>query len=205
MSEISVVVYSDYVCPWCYMMHSSLEQVQNETPLNIEWRAYELQPEEASIDEAALAEKQKQIDSFWPQVEKVAKEEYGLQLKKGRLGVNTRLAHTGAKVARELGRGAEFHRKVFEAHWHDQKDISDPEVLGEIAREVGLDSDEFQKGLGNEELRAEVLGEELGAQQVGIRGVPALVIDNKYLISGAQPPARLIALFKEYRERGELG
>lgn len=205
MSEISVVVYSDYVCPWCYMMHASLEQVVKETPLDIEWRAYELQPEEAGIDEAALAEKQKQIDSFWPQVDRTAKEVYGLELKKGRLGVNTRLAHMGAKAARRLGRGDEYHRKVFETHWHEQRDISDPEILVAIARDVGLDEDAFRESLADDELRAEVLGEQIGAQQVGIRGVPALIIDNRYLISGAQPPERLIAVFQEYQQRGELG
>lgn len=205
MNEISLVVYSDYVCPWCYMMHASLEQVKDETPLSIQWRAFELQPREAGIDEAALAEKQKQIDAFWPRVQQMAKGVYGLDLKKGRLGVDTRLAHVGAKAAKRLGRGEEYHRKVFEAHWHAQKDIGDPEVLVEIARDAGLDEEAFRQALDDEKLQTEVLGEELGAQRVGIRGVPALIIDNRYLLSGAQPPEQLRALFKEYRDRGELG
>lgn len=206
MNEISIVVYSDYVCPWCYMIHASLEQVREEVPLNVEWRSFELQPEEVGPpDEAALAEKQKQIDSFWPTVERVAREEYGLELKPGRLGVDTRLAHIGAKVARDLGRGDAYRAKVFETHWIVQKDISDPAVLTEIATEIGLDAEAFRRGLADEERQAEVLGEELGAQQVGIRGVPALIIDNRYLISGARPPKQLIELFQEYKKRGELG
>ena len=135
-------------------------------------------------------------------MEKVAREEYGLELKQGRLGVDTRLAHIGAKVARDLGQGDAYHVKVFEAHWTEQKDISDPAVLGEIADEIGLDADAFRQALADQELFAEVLGEELGAQQIGIRGVPALIIDNRYLLSGAQPANRLIELFKEYRARG---
>lgn len=205
MNPISLVVYSDYVCPWCYMMHTSLERVRNEASLSIEWRAFELQPQEAEIDPAALAEKEKMIDAYWPRVYRTAKEVYGLELQKGRLGVDTRLAHVGAKAAKRLGGDGAFHRKVFEAHWHAQKDISDPEVLVEIAKDAGLDEEAFRRALGDETLRADVLGEEREAQRLGIRGVPALIIDNRYLLSGAQPPEQLAALFREYRERGELG
>ena len=88
----------------------------------------------------------------------------------------------------DLGRGDAYRAKVFETHWIVQKDISDPAVLGEIADRDRTRRRSLSSGLADEERQAEVLGEELGAQQVGIRGVPTLIIDNRYLISGARPP-----------------
>lgn len=189
------------------MAHSSLEQVNQDVPLNVEWRAFELQPEEVrgSIDPAAMAEKRKQIEAIWPQLKKIAEEQYGLKINPGLFGVDTRLAHIGAKVAKEHGKDDEYHRKVFEAHWVEQKNIGDTQVLAEIAASVGIDPKHFKERLKDEELRAEVLGEELSAQQTGIRGVPAMIIDNRYLLSGAQPKGKLIRLFEEYRQRGALG
>lgn len=187
------------------MIHSSLERVSRDVPLAIEWRAFELQPQEAGpFDPDALAEKKRQIDAYWPTVQRIAQEQYGLQLKQGELGIDTRLAHIGAKVARNLGQEDAYHAEVFQTHWIAQKDISDPEVLVEIASGLGLDANAFRQGLQDDTLRAEVLDEELGAQQIGIRGVPALIIANRYLLSGAQPADRLLQLFQRYQERGTL-
>jgi len=187
------------------MIHSSLERVSRDVPLAIEWRAFELQPQEAGpFDPDALAEKKRQIDAYWPTVQRIAQEQYGLQLKQAELGIDTRLAHIGAKVARNLGKEDAYHAEVFQAHWIARRNISDPEVLVEIASRLGLDADAFRQGLQDDTLHAEVLGEELGAQQIGIRGVPALIIANRYLLSGAQPAGRLLRLFQEYQERGTL-
>lgn len=187
------------------MIHSSLERVSQDVPLAIEWRAFELQPQEArAYNEAALAEKKKQIEAYWPTVERVAKEQYGLALKPGELGIDTRLAHIGAKVARGHGKEDAYHAQVFAAHWIAQENIGDPETLVEIASRLGIEAEDFRQGLNDDALRAKVLGEELGAQQIGIRGVPALIIANRYLLSGAQPADRLLELFRRYQERGSL-
>jgi len=188
------------------MAHSSLEKAQKEVPLTVEWRAFELRPVEsrAATDEAALAEKKKQIEAYWPQVQSIAKEKYDLEMERGPWGIDTRLAHVGAKVARRLGREDEYHRKTFEAYWREGADISQLGTLQEIAEAAGIDPDEFAQGLKDETLVAEVLGEEMGAHRVGIQGVPATVIDNRYLISGAQPSETLVRVFKEYAEKGSI-
>ena len=101
---IPVEVYSDYVCPWCYMNFTSLEQVSREFPLEIQWRAFQLQPREAPLDPGALAEKQRYIEAHFPAVRRIAKDQYGLDLSFGRLDVDTRLAHVGAKLAAACGK-----------------------------------------------------------------------------------------------------
>ncbi len=188
------------------MIYSSLEETAQKVELAVEWRAFELRPEEArsQFDAEWTKEKKKRIEAHWPQVERVARESYGLTLKQGLWGIDTRLAHIGAKVARDAGRADEYHKRVFEAHWTEQKDISNVETLTELATSLGIEREAFEQGLADEELKAEVLGEEMGARQIGLSGVPAVVIANRYLLSGAQPTERLVGIFKEYAEKGSI-
>jgi len=202
---IPLVVYSDYICPWCYMNFTSLQQVSVEFPLDVEWKAFELQPRESPLDPGALEEKKRYIEAHFPAVQRIAREKYGLELLPGRIDVDTRLAHMGAKVAAAHGQALAYHAKVFEAHWTAKQEISDPAVLTGIAQALGIDPDVFQQGLADAEIRAAVLREELEAQRLGIRGVPATIIASRYLLSGAQTAERLRSVFEEYQRRGELG
>lgn len=203
MQTLSVTVYSDYVCPWCYMAHTSLQQVKAELPLAIDWRAFELQPAEspAARDELYLAEKAKQIEAVWPQVARTAREIYGLELQPTPLGIDTRKAHIGAKIAREHGVDEAYHRRVFAAHWQEGRDISSTEVLVEIAADLGLDAGAFAAQLDDATLKEAVLREERTAHELGIRGVPALILENRYLISGAQPKERLLKAFRQFLDQ----
>ena len=198
------------------MLHSSLEEANKEVAIEVRWKAFELRPQEmrAEVDDSWFAEKKKQIEAYWPQVQTTAKETYGLDIERGPWGIDTRLAHVGAKAARKLawkrdedgtaGVEALYHRRVFEAYWLRQEDISHPGVLTAIAVGLGLDETAFTADLTDETLRDEVLAEERMAQQLGIRGVPATIIDERYLLSGAQPAARLIALLSEYAQTGTM-
>lgn len=77
-------------------------------------------------------------------------------------------------------------------------------MLADVAASAGVDRAAFLANLADESLLAEVLGEEMGAQQLGIQGVPATVIENRYLLSGAQPPQRLATLLQEYKSKGTI-
>lgn len=185
------------------MAHSSLEQVSKEIPLNITWKAFELRPQEAQaqIDPAWEEEKKKQIEAHWPQVQQMAHATFGLDLKRGPWGIDTRLTHVGAKVVRRLAsKEAEerYHRAVFAAYWHEQQDIGQEETLLPIAESVGVEKTAFLEGLRDEEDLAEVLNEEHRAHNLGIQGVPAMVIAGRYLLSGAQPPERLAEILTRY-------
>lgn len=207
MRPVPLVVYSDYVCPWCYMMFTSLEAAAEEVPVEVEWRAFELRPRESlgQIDPEAEAEKKKQIEAFWPRVEQMAKEVYGLTgIKRGRWGVDTRAAHIGAKVARRSGQESEYHRRVFAAHWVEEKDIGDPATLSQIAAASGLDAEAFQAALASRHMADEVTAEAAEAHRLGIRGVPALIIDSRYLLSGAQPKESLVRILSEYASTGTI-
>lgn len=200
-----ITVYSDYVCPWCYMACSSLEQVKEEVSVDIEWRAFELRPAEVRrFDEAAMEEKKKQIAAMWPQVKQIALERYGLDIEQGPFGIDTRLAHIAAKAARDLGAGDAFHMQIFERYWRNGDDIGSRDVLLEIAEACDLDVQLFDERLDDVELLDEVISDERSAAEIGVQGVPAMIIDQKYLLSGAQTKDALVRALQEYQSDGAI-
>ncbi|OUM95869.1 MAG: hypothetical protein BAA04_08745 [Firmicutes bacterium ZCTH02-B6] len=198
-----VWVWSDYVCPWCYMFHSSLERVRRHRDLMVSWKAFELSPREHAPAPEEVAAKERMIQRTWPDVQRMAEEVYGLRLDRPKLGVDTRLAHVAAKAAAELGHGEAYHQALFAAHWQEGRDISDPGVLRALAEELGLDGEAFAQALERQDLLDEVMAEEAQAHQLGLTGVPAAVIARRYLVSGARPPEQLEDIFRRIEQ--ELG
>lgn len=127
------------------------------------------------------------IEAGRPQLEAMARERYGLDLNVGPFGINSRPALVGAKFAEAQGVGEAYHDAVFRAYWQDAKNIEDLEVLAELATAVHLNRDEFLDALNDPHYQNAMLADVQQAFQYGLSGVPALVYNNKYLVSGAQP------------------
>ncbi len=117
----------------------------------------------------------------------MARERYGLEINTGPFGVDSRPALVGAKFAEAQGVGETFHDAVFRAYWQDAKNIEDLGVLAGLATAVGLDRDQFLDALDDPKYQQAMLADVQQAFQYGLSGVPALVYNNKYLVSGAQP------------------
>src|SRR3972149_6271658 len=113
------------------MAESSLDSLRATHAVNVEWRAYELRPAEAPPPAPEEEARHRQyIAEGWPRVQQIARERFGLDLQRSEGGHHpTRLAHTGARYAMEQGRGDEYHRAMFRAHWQELRDISSPDVL----------------------------------------------------------------------------
>jgi predicted DsbA family dithiol-disulfide isomerase len=168
------------------MAESGLDSLRKTHAVQVEWRAYELRPAGAP---PIPAEYRARIFAGWPRVQQMARERFGVEMKRPELkgAGGTFLAHVGAKFAAAQGQGEAYHHAVFVAHWQDQRDIASAEVLTEIAREVGLEGDAFCAALEDPRAQAQVREEEEWAYRNGLSGVPAFVFGNRYLVSGAQP------------------
>lgn len=173
------------------MYHSSLERVGVKRDLEITWRAFELQPRELQLSPEEEAAREAYIAQAWPQVERMARDVYGLELRRGRSGVDTRTAHVGAQVAREAGLEGPYVVAVFRAYWEQGRDIGDRAVLREVAEGVGIPPDRFLEGLDDEGYLQRVMEEQAESRRLGIRGVPATVVNGRYLLSGCRPAADL--------------
>lgn len=176
------------------MAESGLDSLRQTHEVSVDWRAFELRPAEAPAPSPEQDEAHRQyVLSAWPRVAQIARERFGLELKRaeGEVQRDTRLAHEGAKFAAEHGQGEAYHRAVFRAHWQELRDISSPEALAEIAGDLGLDEADFRKALAEGRHTQAVLDDERLAAEYGLTGVPAFIFCNHYLVSGAQPAEAL--------------
>ena len=152
--------------------------------LDIHWRSFELRP---AGGPPVPPEYRARIEAFRPQLLQIARESYNRELNQGPFGIDSRPALLGAKFAAQQGVGAGYHDRVMRAYWQQARDISDRAVLAEIADAVGLDRGALLAALDDPTYDAAVQQDIDQAQQYGLNGVPALVFDNRYLVSGAQP------------------
>jgi predicted DsbA family dithiol-disulfide isomerase len=120
--------------------------------------------------------------------------ERGMTLRLPPVQPRSRKAHEATAFARTAGRADAASEALFRAFFEHGRDIGDPEVLVATGREAGLDADELRRALVEGRFTGEVLADEAEAQQLGLSGVPALVVgpadgpaEQGYLLQGAQP------------------
>lgn len=181
---IHVDVWSDFVCPFCYAVSLSLKKLDTSHDIALRWRSYELRPAGSPpIPPEYLA----RIKAGQPQLAQMMMEQHGVVLKQGKFGTNSRPALIGDKYAEAQGLGDAYHTAVNDAYWLEGRAIDDLAVLGEIAESVGLERTAFLAALDDPDYEAQVDADVEQARMYGLSGVPALIFEQKYLVSGARP------------------
>jgi predicted DsbA family dithiol-disulfide isomerase len=198
---LTLDVWSDYNCPWCFLASLSVARLQENRPLTVRWRSYELRPKGSP----PISESYRQrIEQMRPRLYAIAQEQFGVAMNPGPFGVDSRPALVGAKFAEEHGRGAAYHDAVMRAYWVEARSIEDAAVLSEIAEAVGLEPNAFLHSLTSADYQALVDADILTAQQMELSGVPALLFERKYLIAGAQPYEELVKAYDYVVRREHL-
>jgi predicted DsbA family dithiol-disulfide isomerase len=196
---MQVEIWSDIVCPWCYLGKHRFEQALagfgHRDEVEVVYRSFELDPS-APADATTptielLASKYgmtpQQAESAQRQMEQRAAAD-GLTFRMAGLrSGNTRDAHRLVQLARANGRQPELVERLHRAYFTEQESIFDHESLARLAAEAGLDPAEVEKVLATDQYGDEVTEDEVTASSLGATGVPFFVIDRKYGISGAQP------------------
>ncbi|WP_066399075.1 DsbA family oxidoreductase [Cytobacillus eiseniae] len=198
---MKIEIWSDFVCPFCYIgkrrLEIALEQFPHRDQVEIEFKSFELDPNAPTYNgkniHEALAAK------YGMSIEQAKKTNEGVGQHAASVGLtfnfedmkptNTFDAHRLAKFAKASGKEAELTEKLLYAYFTESKELSDQSTLATIAEEVGLDRQEALTILQDKSAFAnDVRIDEGIAQQYGISGVPYFIINQKYAISGAQPP-----------------
>jgi len=162
------------------------------------WHSFELRPAGGPpISEAY----RKRIEASRPIFAASMKEELGVAIKSGPFGINSRPSLIGAKYAEDQGAGEAYHWSVLRAYWEEERNISDLEVLRQIAIEVGLDPEAYLAGLSDASYETQVDADISLARMYGLTGVPSMIFAEKYLIVGAQPLPVLEEAVVEIRRR----
>jgi predicted DsbA family dithiol-disulfide isomerase len=163
-----------------------LEELASAFPVEINWRSYELRPAGSPpIPPAYLA----RIEQTRPLFAQRVKQEHGVEINSGPFGILSRPALILVKYAQAQGKGRAFHRAVEYAYWTQAQDISRADVLEALLKSVGLAAVAIDAILADDQYQQEVDVDIMLAQRIGIQGVPAVIMDKRILISGAQPYA----------------
>jgi predicted DsbA family dithiol-disulfide isomerase len=206
---MQIEVWSDVVCPWCYIgkrrLETALERFPHRDEVEVLWRSFQLDP---TVPEGrtfptlpALAEKYgRSIDEMrlmQSRVEDTATGE-GLHydLANGTSG-NTLLAHELLHLAAGHGKGGEMKERLLHAYFEESRSVFDVEALVPLAVEVGLGEADVREALSDRRHLSAVRGDAATAQALGATGVPFFVVDRKYAAAGAQPAEVLLQLLEK--------
>lgn len=170
------------------MAESSLDSLRQTRAVVVEWKAFELRPggrfpgtpEQEQAYRQMILEKH---EHMWVH----AREHFGLEMREGPWGVNSRPAMEGARFARERGKEREYGHACFAAHWQETRRLDDMHTLVQVAESVGLDGAEFRAAVEGGKYSAVVEEDLQEAFDYGIHGIPAFVFGGRYLVSGARP------------------
>lgn len=208
-----VEVWSDVVCPWCYIgkrrFEQALSRFEYADQVEVVWRSFQLEP---SFPEGVqqpvheyLAEKfgttPDAARGMTDQVKALAAQE-GLAFDAARAWmVNTFDAHRIAHLAKGHGLLGQMHERLMRAHHIEGQLVNDPPTLVRLAGEVGLPADEIRQVLSGDDYAADVRADARRAAELGGTGVPFFVLDGTYGISGAQPVDTFLSALRTAHDR----
>ncbi|MCG7198800.1 DsbA family oxidoreductase [Marinobacter pelagius] len=209
MTMINIDIVSDIACPWCAIGYARLERAMEKLApkfdFTVQWHAFELNPDHSGAGEPilpALARKygrsEDEMRATQNQMMTIAKD-LGLNFEKmqERFTCNTFDAHRLVKWAGEQGRQTAMKQALFDAYFGRAANVSERDVLLGCAEIAGLDPAKAAEVLDSDQYAEVVRKDEATYQQAGVSAVPAFIINNRYLISGAQEPGALIRAFEE--------
>jgi len=202
-----ITVYSDYVCPFCYLGRRSLEAYQEtrDDELDIDWHPFDLRSQKRGPDgEIDHSVDDGKDESYFEQarqnVERL-RERYDADEMCNLDDIPDEVDSLDAQVASFYVRDEypeqwlAFDEAIFEALWIEGRDIGDVDVLAELAVDAGLDADEIRNAITDEELRARLREQFTQAQRRGVTGVPTFAYDQ-HAARGAVPPEQLERLIE---------
>ena len=193
----TLYIFSDYVCPWCYLGHARLKKVLKEFKINTETIHFPLHPDTPyegkkltelfRCTEEDLSNKNNHM--------KYLMEEENLSFMPRTYTYNSRLAQELGYWAEKIKGKFEIHDKIYHAYFYEQKNLSDPEVLIEIIDAVNLDHSEAKIVLSERIYKDKIDKQWEISYQAHVSGVPTYYINKKTLV-GAQTEENLISLLK---------
>ena len=213
--KMKVEVWSDIMCPFCYIgkrnYEAGLKQFADSKNIEIEWKSFQLDPtipQDKVITENTYQylanskgmsyEQSVQMHNSVVETAKKAGLEYNFEKS---VVANSFNAHRMIQLAKTKGLGDAAEERLFFAYFTEGKNFGNTEILIELGNDIGRTEAEVHTALTDDSYAYKVRQDIQEAQQLGVRGVPFFVFDRKYAISGAQPPeAFLETLEKSFTE-----
>jgi predicted DsbA family dithiol-disulfide isomerase len=206
-----IEVWSDVVCPWCYLgkrrLESALRRFDHGDEVDVRWRSFELDPAAPRRRPVSAAEHLAakygmtigQVEASWARLTALGEAdgiEFRLEATQGGSSFDAhRLTHLGAAH----GLRDEITERLFRAYFSEAAPIGERETLVQLGIDAGLPADEVEDTLAADRFASEVRDEERRARELGITAVPFFVIDARYGVAGAQSVETLLEVLESVR------
>lgn len=209
MQHMQVEIWSDVVCPWCYLgkrrFEQALESFEHRDEVEVTYRSFELDP---SIPKDVILPTVQMLATKYgmspPQALQAQRQMEqraagdGLTFRmEGMQSGNTRDAHRLLQLAKARDRQHDLVERLHKAYFTEQASIFDHDELTRLAVEAGLDRDEVAAVLNSDVYGENVDTDEAMAQSIGVTGVPFYVFDRRYAVSGAQSAETLTEVLEK--------
>ena len=221
-TKLNIEIWSDVMCPWCVIGYMNLEkalaELEGEIEAEVSWMPFELNPSMplgGEEQDAHIAKKYgrspEQAAGMRENIHNLA-EQAGFSLSYQGEGEppppmmwNTRAAHVllrWALVAHGSQAQTSLKLALFRAHFQQRRNVSDHKVLLDIAESEGLDRAAAEAALSDDRLAGKVVWEEERGHDMNITGVPAMIVNQRLMIPGAQGPDTYVAALRQAAARG---
>lgn len=206
---MKVEIWSDIMCPFCYMGKARFERALQQFPHNdqveVIWKSFQLNPDMKTELGKSVNEYLAEIKG-WPLEQAKEANDYVTALAIGEglvydfdkaVVANSFDAHRLIQLAKAYGKGNEIEELLFEAYFSFGKNIADHAELLSIGMKAGLDKIAIDRMLSSDQYADKVERDIYEARQLGIQGVPFFAFNNKYAVSGAQPAETFLAALNQ--------
>ena len=195
---IHLDIFSDPVCPWCYLGKANLDRAvaeRGDAPFLIVWHPFQLNPDmpPEGVDKTEYltarmggTERLAQVHQHFRDM--AVQAGVAMDPDKPKRIPNTLDAHRLIHWAWVEGRQDQMVQTLFNAYWVDGLDIGDPAILTDLAGKAGLDPAAIARLLASDADHDVIADREAHARQRGVNAVPTFVVADQYVLSGAQPP-----------------
>lgn len=200
---LKIVMFSDYICPFCYIGFETVRRLKPEFNFELEWRGFQIHPdwpaEGIPADHAREASPSDSRRALWERISAMA-EAVGFSMRPPSVLTNSRAALAATEFARESGRDEALEERIYRAYFNDGLNIGDPAVVARLGSEAGLDSAEVADAINSPKYEMRLKNNSLAANQRGVSGVPTFFI-GEYPLVGAQSPDAMRSILKRAAER----
>jgi predicted DsbA family dithiol-disulfide isomerase len=207
-TKMSVEIWSDVMCPFCYIgkrkFEAALAQLPERDRVEVVWKSFQLDPSlktdpDKSVQQSLMESKgwsAEQTEQTMAYVVDMAKN-VGLTYHFDKAVVaNSFDAHRFSHLAKKHGLQDQAEERLFAAYFSEGKNTADHQTLVQLGVEIGLDADEVARVLAGNDYAADVERDIAEARQVGATGVPFFVFNRKYAVSGAQDSATFLEVLE---------
>jgi predicted DsbA family dithiol-disulfide isomerase len=200
---LKIVMFSDYICPFCYVGFETVRRLKPEFNFELEWRGFQIHPElpaeGIAVDRARENSDPDSRRALWERIAAMA-DVVGFSIQPPAIYTNSRAALAATEFARESGRDEALEERIYRAYFNEGLNIGDPAIVARLGSEAGLDSAEVAEAIKSPKYEMRLKNNSLAAHQRGVNGVPTFFI-GEFPLVGAQSPDAMRSILKRAQER----